>query len=216
MATKLKVKQYRCDRCNLFTMDDTLRLVHTEWVCQPCRVRWYVLMVEPKKEKTTAANVRRTALIEDREEEVKQVFVPTHKVRKSAKDGTVKVYSEVSFEGYILLQMEYTPDLFHMLKGVEGVYGLLPDHENPTPIATQEAAVLLLRAKQIEEDAMPAEVVLPYKAGAAVTINDGIWKGHTATVVQITGSKSDPDVAVDVTMFGRPVRVVCKHWQVTC
>lgn len=208
------MNRFRCSDCFVWTPDSDLREVDGEWLCvATCFRPWYALSVEEKKEHRVAKEIKRQVIIHDLEDVFHRVLVPQHFVSHTKKDGKTIRVPAVTFPGYILIQTKYDDRMFHTLREVKFVYGLVPHHEHPTPLHSKEAAMLLLKKARQREDGK-AEVKLRFKVGSLVKVTDSTFRGLTASVRTIDGDPADPVVSAVVTIFGRPVPIQLKHWQV--
>ena len=101
------------------------------------------------------------------------------------------------FPGYVLIKMVMTDDTWHLVRNVRGVTGFVGEASNK-PIPLTEDEVLALGMEK-------HEVVVLYKVGDRVRINDGPLESFTGVVDEIDPEKNK--VTVVVSMFGRETPV---------
>ena len=101
------------------------------------------------------------------------------------------------FPGYVLIKMVMTDDTWHLVRNVRGVTGFVGEASNkPIPLSDDE-----VREWGMEKH----EVVVSYKEGDRVRINDGPLESFTGVVEEIDAEKNK--VTVVVSMFGRETPV---------
>ena len=104
--------------------------------------RWYVVHVYSGFEKKVAQSINEQARQHGMEEFIEQVLVPTEEVIEMRR-GT-KVNSERKFfPGYILIHMELTDEVWHLVKNTAKVTDFLGGQGRPTPITDAEAERIL-------------------------------------------------------------------------
>lgn len=171
-------------------------------VCDPrtCPSGWRV-QVFPAKNKETGkvTNGWMWKLVKERDEEERKVL------RKRKK-----------FPGYLVANLELTPDAFHLVTEAEGVHCILMSNDKPTPMESEEAALLLLERTAVNKEYLRhreenKKVELDYKVGDKVVVTEGVWKRQSGKVVQISGPDNDPLISVMVSMLGREFPVQISH-----
>ena len=115
------------------------------------------------------------------------------KVTEITDTGAAKEVERKVFPGYVLIKMVMTDDTWHLVRNVRGVTGFVGEASNK-PIPLTEDEVLALGMEK-------HEVVVLYKVGDRVRINDGPLESFTGVVEEIDPEKNK--VTVVVSMFGR-------------
>jgi transcriptional antiterminator NusG len=199
--------------------------------------KWFAICVETGKEQTVAKDIRKQTRIQDLEDKITKVLVPTKKLEvvRNTKKGTVRGFAnEKQFPGYVLVQCAselrtYTTpkakapvevvsmdvDVWNVLTEVRNVMYLLPTNDDPRPLADTEADAVLALVKRNEEAAPTKKVQIKYHVGDLCEVKGtGPWVGSTVRVKEIDSSDpTDPKVKVEVKVFGRPVDVILKHFE---
>lgn len=200
---------------------------------EPPPMLWYVVCVGIECDVSVVKDMKREILIQGLGARVGKVYAPTHVVQK-IKDRKMIRQNVLSFPGYILVQCRWSEEVHHFIKGTRNVYGVLPlaptlygkrynrkepptlrkpvewEKEKtltwaPTALATEEAALLLLREQHRTEKKAPVKVEC--KIGDKVTLTGGTFAGMEGVVKGIDGTRDNPYLTVTVVMWGRNLDV---------
>ena len=125
------------------------------------------------------------------------IQIPLEKVTEINDAGVAKEVERKVFPGYVLIKMVMTDDTWHLVRNVRGVTGFVGEASNkPIPLTEEEVMALGMEKH---------EVVVLYKEGDRVRINDGPLESFTGVVEEIDAEKNK--VTVVVSMFGRETPV---------
>ena len=95
--------------------------------------KWYIVHTYSNFEKKVSEEIRRQAKLQDLEEFVADVIVPTEDVIEVRRGQ--KVNSERKFlPGYVLLHAKLTDEVYHLVKNVAKVTGFLGQNNKPMPL----------------------------------------------------------------------------------
>ena len=204
----------------------------------PPKKRWYVIKVASNREESTKRNVERQIKIDGLEEFFGEIVIPfeevveVKKVTDTTKAGdkttkTKKVIKKVKkFPGYIMAEVEWTPEVGAMLRGVSGVSGFVGEQGigKPPPPMTEKDVQRMLGTPTpggagAEAPKKPkTEVVkLHFEKGDKVRIREGAFANFEGEVKGITDPKEageTPVVTVEVQVLGRPTSIEMEFWQV--
>ena len=147
-------------------------------------------------ENTVAASIERAVENRNMHDLITEVSIPLETVTEITENGPKTVERKV-FPGYVLVKMIMTDDTWHLVRNVRGVTGFVGEASNK-PIPLTEDEVLALGMEK-------HEVVVLYKVGDRVRINDGPLESFTGVVDEIDPEKNK--VTVVVSMFGRETPV---------
>ena len=131
------------------------------------------------------------------EDMIQGLQIPLEKVTEINSEGAAKEVEQKVFPGYVLIKMVMTDDTWHLVRNVRGVTGFVGEASNK-PIPLTEDEVLALGMEK-------HEIVVLYKVGDRVRINDGPLESFTGLVDEIDPEKNR--VSVVVSMFGRETPV---------
>ena len=135
-----------------------------------------------------------------------EILVPTRQVtevkEKSKKERKI-------FPGYVLVKIELTKQIYHLIKNLQKVSGFLGSSDNPTPISDDEIKRIL---GQVSESAVSQKVGVNFEIGEKVKVCDGPFASFNGLIEEIDEEKSR--LKVSVSIFGRATPVDLEFNQV--
>ena len=181
---------------------------------EQARTGWFVLRVQSNREERVRANLARLAEIEDVQDRIPDVIVPTESVTE-LRGGKRHVVQRKLYPGYVIIQIEVDEsgrvpeDLWHMVRETNGV-GDFIGGERPWPMRDDEVARMLGQAEEIEEVAPRLKIDL--RQGQLVRIKEGPFKGREGYVDEVNPTSGK--VRVIITIFSRSTPVEQEYWQI--
>ena len=100
--------------------------------------RWYVVHVYSGFENKVAEEIRERAVRNGLEAYIEDIMVPTETVTE-VKRGKKEEAERKFFPGYILISLDLTDEVWHMVKEIPKVTGFLGANNKPSPITRKEA-----------------------------------------------------------------------------
>ncbi len=173
--------------------------------------KWYIVKSISGKEKSIAELIRQRIRANDLDKEVTEVVVPTQEkiVIKRGKKQTVE---ERIFPGYILVQMNPTDEVIHLIRNTDGVQGFIGysvKTKKPTALNEKEVKGILEFTKVKQLPTYSSK----FAVNDAVKVTDGPFKEFVGTVKEINEGKGQ--VTVLLSIFGRETPVQLDFLQVT-
>ena len=159
--------------------------------------RWYVAHTYSGYENAVKTTIEKFVTNRHLEDMILDIQIPLEKVTEINDAGVAKEVERKVFPGYVLIKMVMTDDTWHLVRNVRGVTGFVGVASNE-PIPPPEEEVMALGMEK-------HEVVVLYKVGDRVRINDGPLESFTGVVEEIDAEKNK--VTVVVSMFGRETPV---------
>ena len=170
--------------------------------------KWYIVHTYSNFEKKVSEEIRRQAKLQELEEFVAEVIVPTEDVIEVRRGQ--KVNSERKFlPGYVLLHAKLTDEVYHLVKNVAKVTGFLGQNNKPMPLRQGEVDRIL---NQVTEGAEHPKSTISFEIGEQVRVADGPFTSFTGTVEDVDEDCSRVKVAVSI--FGRATPVELEYTQV--
>jgi len=170
--------------------------------------RWYIVHAYSNFEKKVAESIRDQAKQRDLEDHFEQIMVPTEKVtevRRGRKIDTERKF----FPGYVLVKMDLTDEVYHLIKNTPKVTGFLGADNKPMPISDAEADRIL---QQVQEGVDRPKPSISFEVGEQVRVSDGPFASFNGTVEEVDDARSRVKVAVSI--FGRATPVELEFGQV--
>ncbi len=176
---------------------------------------WYVLRVATNKEKQVRDALERKVKIEQLEDRVGRILVPTQR-EKRMRGGTARVVLRKLYPGYVFVEMATEPDgsvpedVWFMIKETTGVGDFIGSDGKPSPMPVHDIEQMLAAVHVSEET--PSLANLNFKEGDRVKVCDGPFENFEGVVDEINTQKGT--VRVIVTIFGRATPIELECWQV--
>jgi transcriptional antiterminator NusG len=177
--------------------------------------RWYIVHAYSNFERKVADSIREQAKsrglshLFDQEVGDGGVMVPIEKVVEVRRGRKVDAERKF-FPGYVLVKVELTDEVYHLIKNTPKVTGFLgADKSKPTAITDAEAARIL---HQVQEGIERPKPSITFEVGEQVRVSDGPFASFNGTVEEVDDARSRVKVAVSI--FGRATPVELEFGQV--
>jgi transcriptional antiterminator NusG len=176
--------------------------------------QWFVIHTLTGQEGKVRDSIRRRMQLEEMEELVGEVIIPTEKVSE-VKRGVKSTTTRKFFPGYVLLSIALYDDdrnlierSWHFVKETTGVIGFVGG-ERPVPLLAAEVDVILNQVEEKKEKVAPK---VAFEAGETVKINDGPFLNFNGVIEEVDPGRGKLKVSVQI--FGRSAPVELEYWQV--
>ena len=169
---------------------------------------WYIVQTFSGFEQKIAETIKNTVKKQNLDEKIQEVLVPIHEVTE-VKRGKRVQRKKKYFPSYVLLKMEMSKDLYHMIKNIQKVTGFLGPTGNPASVSEKEIDKIMGR---IKEGTLAPKTQISFDIGEQVKVCEGPFASFSGLVEEVDEEKSRLKVAVSI--FGRPTPIDLEYNQV--
>ena len=170
--------------------------------------RWYIVHAYSGFENKVAASIREQAELQDLNDVIEEVLVPTEEVVQMRRGQKVSAERKF-FPGYVLVKMDLTDEAYHLIKNTPKVTGFLGTGGRPSPISQAEADRIMHQVQEGIERPRPS---VTFEIGEQVRVCDGPFTSFNGYVEEVDEERARLKVAVSI--FGRATPVELEYGQV--
>ena len=170
---------------------------------------WYALRTHVGYEQRVKAALQQKLRQRGQEDAFGEIIVPTEKVVDLVR-GKKQTVERRLFPGYLLVQMMFTPEIWHLVHSVPRVVGFIGESDiAPTPVPATKVREIV---QQVEAGLAAPRPKTLFTVGEKVKVVEGPFRDFTGTVESVKPERARIRVAVSV--FGRPTPVELDFLQV--
>ena len=171
-------------------------------------MNWYIVQTFSGFEQKVAETLKETIQKKELSDKISDVLVPIHEVTEVKKGKRVQKKKKY-FPSYILVKMEMTKELYHMIKNIQKVTGFLGTTGNPAPVSEKEIDKIMGR---IKEGTLAPKTLITFDIGEQVKVCEGPFASFSGLVEEVDEERSR--LKVSVSIFGRPTPIDLEYNQV--
>ena len=160
--------------------------------------KWYILQAYAGYEQKVKFLIEEQLKIQNKVELVEEIFIPSEEVT-TKKKGKTRTSQVTYFPGYILIKMNLTDDLWHLLRDIPRVSGFVGgDQKSPLPVSESELESI---RSQIASGIKQAEIDSTFSAGQSVVVIEGPFAEFNGVIDTV--DREHNKMTVLVSIFGR-------------
>jgi len=164
--------------------------------------KWYILQAYSGYEGRVEQTIREKLRIKGIEYLVDEIFIPSEDITRT-KEGKKRKVNQKYFPGYVLIHMELTPELWHLLMDINRVSGFIGGTpQKPLPLDEKELEEI---RSQVNEGFQQKATEDEFSVGQKVTIIEGSFGNFSGTIDEVNLERRKLKVLVSI--FGRPTPV---------
>ena len=189
---------------NLMETENQTEEIGSEVVEKPQNpnAKWYILQAYSGYEGRVEQTIKEKLRIKGIEHLVDEIFIPSEDITRT-KEGKKRKVNQKYFPGYVLIHMELTPELWHLLMDVNRVSGFIGGTpQKPLPLDEKELEEI---RSQVNEGFQQKATEDEYSVGQKVTITEGSFGNFSGTIDEVNLERRKLKVLVSI--FGRPTPV---------
>ena len=169
---------------------------------------WYIVQTFSGFEQKVAETLKDTIKTKQLGDKIEEVLVPIHEVTE-VKRGKRVQRKKKYFPSYVLVRMEMSKELYHMIKNIQKVTGFLGPTGNPSVVSEKEIDKIMGR---IKEGTLVPKPSITFDIGEQVKVCEGPFASFSGLVEEVDEEKSR--LKVSVSIFGRPTPIDLEYNQV--
>ena len=171
-------------------------------------MNWYIVQTFSGFEQKVAETLKETIKIKKLDDKISEVLVPIHEITEVRRGKRVQRKKKY-FPSYLLVKMEMSKELYHMIKNIQKVTGFLGTPGTPACVPDKEIDKIL---GNIKEGSLVPEPSLRFDVGEQVKVCEGPFASFSGLVEEVDEAKSK--LKVSVSIFGRPTPIELEYNQV--
>ncbi|MCI4626051.1 MAG: transcription termination/antitermination protein NusG [Candidatus Magnetoovum sp. WYHC-5] len=168
--------------------------------------KWYVVHTYSGYEEKVKSSVEDKVKLYGLEDRISRILIPTERVVE-LKRGKKTESDKKFYPGYILVEMELSDEIWHIVKSVPRVTGFVGGTK-PFALPEEEVEIIL----QQYEKGPTQEIKMQYEKGESVHITDGPFLNFNGYVDEVDIDHGRLKVMVSI--FGRQTPVELSFYQV--
>ena len=169
---------------------------------------WYIVQTFSGFEHKVSEVLKETIKIKELDNKITDVLVPEHEITE-VKRGKRVQRKKKYFPSYVLVKMEMSKELYHMIKNIQKVTGFQGAAGAPARVSDKEIDKIL---GNIKEGSLVPEPIISFEIGEQVKVCEGPFASFTGLVEEVDEEKSR--LKVSVSIFGRPTPIELEYNQV--
>ena len=169
---------------------------------------WYIVQTFSGFEQRVAEVIKDNMKNKEISDKIEQVEVPMHEITEVKRGKRVQKKKKY-FPSYVLVKMEMSKELYHMIKNIQKVTGFLGTTGTPVPVPEKEIDKIL---GNIKEGTLATETKVSFDIGEQVRVCEGPFASFNGLVEEVDEDKSR--LKVSVSIFGRPTPIELEYNQV--
>jgi len=169
---------------------------------------WYILQTFSGFEQKVADTLKDIIKKQALSEKIEEVLVPMHEVTEVRRGKRVQRKKKY-FPSYVLIKMEMSKDLYHMIKNIQKVTGFLGPTGSPVIVSEKEINRIM---GGIKEGSLVPKTQISFDVGEQVKVSEGPFASFSGLVEEVDEEKSR--LKVSVSIFGRPTPIDLDYNQV--
>ena len=172
-------------------------------------MNWYIVQAYSGFEKKVVELIKEELKKHKLGDNLGEILVPTHQVTEVKKGKRTKKEKKY-FPGYVLVKVELTKQIYHLIKNLQKVSGFLGSADKPTPISDDEIKRILGQVSESADNQKSSGI--SFEIGEKVKVCDGPFASFNGLIEEIDEEKSR--LKVSVSIFGRATPVDLEFNQV--
>lgn len=165
---------------------------------------WYILQTYSGFEIRVQKTIEEKLRVQHLAQLVEEIFVPGEDVTR-VKNGRKRVQHVIYFPGYVLIKMNLTDELWHLLMDIPRVAGFVGGKNND-PQSLSEAELGDIRS-QMSQGIRQAKIKDEFEIGQQVMVIDGPFANFSGKIDEVNTEKSKLRILISILGRSTPVEL---------
>jgi len=170
--------------------------------------KWYIIHSYSGFERKVKESIESRVQAFGLQDKIGRVMIPTEPVTE-IRNGKKSTIERAFLPGYVLVEMDLSDDVWHIIKSTPRVTGFLGTGQHPSPLTEDEVNQIVYR---IDTGKDKPKLKVKFQKNEQVRITEGPFATFTGVIDDVNEDKSE--VTVMVTIFGRSTPVKLEFGQV--
>lgn len=166
--------------------------------------QWFILQTYSGFENRVQKTIKEKLRVANLGHRVEEIFVPGEDVTK-VKNGRRRTVHVIYFPGYVLIKMNLTDELWHLLMDIPRVAGFV-GRKNSDPQPLGEAELGNIRS-QMSEGFRQATLKEEFEVGEQVIVIDGPFVNFSGKIDEVNFDKNKLRVLISILGRATPVEL---------
>lgn len=172
--------------------------------------KWYVVHTYSGHENKVKQSIEKAVELQELDVDFGQVLISVEEITEMKKGKKVKVIRKF-FPSYIMVQINLTEEMMHLVNNIPGVTRFVGSGSRPVPITQKEVDRILKRADTKTKEVREIREI-PYLVGDQIKVTDGPFADFNGVIDEINPERGKLKVMVGI--FGRETPVELDFLQV--
>src|SRR3954466_14749851 len=171
-------------------------------------MRWYIIHAYSGFERKVKESLESRVQAFGLQDKIGRVVIPMETVTQ-VRNGKKYNMEQLVYPGYVLVEMELSDEVWHVVKATPRVTGFLGGATHPTPLRHEESNQIIFRGASSKEK---PKLKVKFEKSETVRITEGPFANFNGTVDEVNEDRST--LKIMVTIFGRATPVELEFGQV--
>jgi len=171
-------------------------------------MRWYIIHAYSGFERKVKESLESRVQAFGLQDKIGRVVIPMETVTQ-VRNGKKYNMEQLVYPGYVLVEMELSDEVWHVVKATPRVTGFLGGATHPTPLSDDEVNQIIFRVASSKER---PKLKVKFEKNETVRITEGPFANFNGTVDEVNEDRST--LKIMVTIFGRATPVELEFGQV--
>src|SRR6266705_4730977 len=164
-------------------------------------MRWYIIHAYSGFERKVKESLESRVQAFGLQDKIGRVVIPMETVTQ-VRNGKKSNMEKLVYPGYVLVEMELSDEVWHVVKATPRVTGFLGGATHPTPLSDDEVNQIIFRVASSKEK---PKLKVKFEKNETVRITEGPFANFNGTVDEVNEDRST--LKIMVTIFGRATPV---------